>query len=184
MMTVRRHSPARPTATPPRPRYRNRSQQAVIALLRVTDRLRRELAAVVEPHGVTGQQFNVLRILRGAGGEGLPTLEIGERMIEQAPGVTRLLDRLERKGWVERRRCPIDRRRVLCRITDAGLAMLAGLDEPVARFDDRSLLALSPREQAALVDLLERLDGAPASGAPHRPSTGREAVSPKRRTEK
>jgi hypothetical protein len=57
----------------------------------------RRLAGVVEPHGVTLQQYNVLRILRGAGEGGLPTLEIAQRMIEHAPGITRLLDRLERK---------------------------------------------------------------------------------------
>jgi DNA-binding MarR family transcriptional regulator len=81
------------------------------------DRLRRSLAEVVQPRGITLQQYNVLRILRGAGLGGLPTLEIGARMIEEAPGITRLLDRLERKALAERRRCPRDGRRVLCRIT-------------------------------------------------------------------
>src|SRR5215208_2200660 len=92
--------------------FRSRQQEAVLALLRTSDVVRRFLARIVEPHGITLQQYNVLRILRGAGEEGIPTLAIGERMIEQAPGITRLLDRLESKGLVRRSRCPEDRRQV------------------------------------------------------------------------
>ena len=92
-----------------------RSVEGVVALLRTTDLLRRVLSGVVESRRLTLQQFNVLRILRGTGPEGMPTLEIGERMIEQSPGVTRLLDRLEAKALVRRERCPTDRRQVTCR---------------------------------------------------------------------
>ncbi|HZJ72423.1 MAG TPA: MarR family transcriptional regulator, partial [Planctomycetota bacterium] len=84
--------------------------EAVVGLMRTADVVKRGLARVVEPRGLTLQQYNVLRILRGAGPEGLPTLEIAGRMIEQAPGVTRLLDRLEAKNLVQRARCPRDRR--------------------------------------------------------------------------
>src|SRR6185295_1524706 len=97
--------------------FRSRSQEAMLALLRTADQVHRSFARVVEPHGITLQQYNVLRILRGAGDAGLPTLEIGARMIERSPGVTRLIDRLEAKGWVRRERCPHDRRQVLCWIT-------------------------------------------------------------------
>ncbi len=86
-----------------------------MSLLEAADRVRRHFQAILEPHGLTLQQFNVLRILRGAGEDGLPTLEVGQRMIEKTPGVTRLLDRLESKGWVTRERCRRDRRRVFCR---------------------------------------------------------------------
>ncbi len=70
--------------------FQSRAQEAAIGLLRTADTVRREIASVVEPHGITLQQYNVLRILRGAGALGLPTLEIAARMVEQAPGITRL----------------------------------------------------------------------------------------------
>ena len=91
--------------------FRSRGQEGLLSLLRTADQLKRHVASVVEPCGLTLQQFNVLRILRGAGGRGLPTLDIAERMIEQAPGITRLLDRLERKALVRRERCPRDQAR-------------------------------------------------------------------------
>ena len=109
------------------------AEEAALGLLRTSDVLRRFLANVAQPQGITLQQYNVLRILRGAGPEGLPTLEIGARMIEEAPGTTRLLGRLERKGLAERHRCPKDARRVLCRITSAGLKLLQALDRPMRR---------------------------------------------------
>ncbi|MDH3271649.1 MAG: MarR family transcriptional regulator [Gemmatimonadota bacterium] len=89
--------------------FRTRSQEAYLALLRTADDSKRFISHVLEPAGVTLQQYNVLRILRGAGKDGLPTLVVGERMVERTPGVTRLIDRMERKGWVERSRCTEDR---------------------------------------------------------------------------
>src|SRR3982751_1849888 len=110
----------KPDPDPPES-FGSREQQAGIGLLRTADALKRSIAKLIEPDGITPQQYNVLRILRGAGRDGLPTLTIGERMIEQTPGVTRLVDRLERKGLVARVPCPKDRRRVFCRITPEGL---------------------------------------------------------------
>src|SRR6266545_2488093 len=98
----------------PRPSFRTREQEAAVGLLRTTDAIRRHFSAIVEPHGITLQQYNVLRILRGAGKKGLPTLEIAQRMIEQTPGITRLIDRLETKNLVERERGATDRRCVFC----------------------------------------------------------------------
>src|SRR5258708_15740544 len=106
------------------------SEEAVVALVRTADLLRRALTDVVEPQGITLQQYNVLRILRGAGAEGLPTLEIAGRMIEQAPGVTRLLDRLQAKALVRRQRSPEDRRQIRCCITPASLALLTRPQSP------------------------------------------------------
>src|SRR5438128_7791686 len=100
------------------------AQEAVVALMRTADLVRRHATALLEPHGLTLQQYNVLRILRGAGADGLPTLEIADRMIEQTPGITRLLDRLEAKELVRRQRCPKDRRQHLCWITPKALAIL------------------------------------------------------------
>ena len=77
-------------------------QEAALGLLRTADTIRRHYSEALSDHGITLQQYNVLRILRGAGEAGLPTLEIGERMLDRTPGVTRLVDRLVKKGLVER----------------------------------------------------------------------------------
>jgi DNA-binding MarR family transcriptional regulator len=132
-------------------------QEAYLALLRTADDMRRRVSLVLEPAGITLQQYNVLRILRGAGTDGLPTLAIGERMIERTPGVTRLIDRMEEKGWVSRERCADDRRRVWCRITERGLRLLAPLDAPVNAVDDSLEEVLEQRELAALIDQLDRI---------------------------
>ena len=137
--------------------FHSRSQEAYLALLRTADDSRRHIARVLEAAGVTLQQYNVLRILRGAGAEGLPTLSIGERMLERTPGVTRLIDRMVRKGWVTRARCTQDRRRVWCRITGSGLALLARLDLPVKAVDDSFLDVLDEHELEALIGYLDRL---------------------------
>lgn len=137
--------------------FRSREQQAAIGLLRTADVVKRSFSQMIEPHGITLQQFNVLRILRGAGPEGLPTLTIGERMIEQTPGVTRLVDRLEKKGLVARAPCAEDRRRVFCRITTKGLDLLKELDEPVTRWDSRAVSVLPPSDLDSLIDLLDRV---------------------------
>jgi DNA-binding MarR family transcriptional regulator len=136
------------------------AQEGVVSVLRTADFLRRRMAAALEPFGITVQQFNVLRILRGGGSDGLPTLEVGARMVEEAPGITRLMDRLESKGLVRRQRCPKDRRQHLCWITQRGLDLLAGLDEPIVRHSESALEGLSKREQAGLVRLLDRVRSA------------------------
>ena len=130
------------------------AQEGLVGMLVVADRIQRAAAPLLEPHGVTPQQYNVLRILRGAGERGLPTLEIAERMIQQAPGITRLLDRLEAKRLVSRERCRDDRRRVWCRITPAGLTLLAALDQPVDRWDREALGMLSRKQVDMLVELV------------------------------
>lgn len=151
--------------------FRSPAQEAGLSLLRAADAFRRALTTVVEPHGITMQQYNVLRILRGAGEQGLPTLAVGERMIERTPGVTRLLDRLERDGFVVRERCAEDRRRVYARITPEGEALLAAIDGPLAETEDEAFARFTPDEVAMLVEGLERLrsevearEGEPAEG--------------------
>jgi len=138
------------------------AQEGVVSVMRTADLLRRRMAALVEPHGITVQQFNVLRILRGSGPDGLPTLEVGARMVEETPGITRLLDRLESKGLVRRQRCPTDRRQHLCWITDKGLEVLASLDGPVVKHSDDVLKGLNRKEQADLIRLLDRVRAAQA----------------------
>lgn len=143
------------------------AHEASLAILRTADRLRRHGAALLEGHGLTLQQYNVLRILRGAQGP-LPTLEIAARMLEQAPGITRLLDRLEQKGLVRREPCPTDRRQVLIHGTPAALAVLAELDPVMARTGAVLGEALTEGELATLVRLLasarEALAGALGEG--------------------
>lgn len=135
--------------------FRSRGQEVVVALIRTADLVRRVVGRVLEPYDITVQQYNVLRILRGAGEQGLPTLEIGERMVEHAPGVTRLLDRLEVKGLVRRQRCPEDRRQVLCWLTPAGTELVGRLDEPVDSADAEAVAMLAPEEQERLLRLLD-----------------------------
>ena len=131
----------------------------MIGLMRTADLVRHALGGIVEPYGITPQQYNVLRILRGAGENGLPTLEIAERMIEETPGITRLIDRLETKRLVTRERCKKDRRRVWCRITPEGLALLDKLDGPIRGADSLVLGSLSSKELTQLVSLLDRARG-------------------------
>jgi DNA-binding MarR family transcriptional regulator len=133
------------------------AQEAILALYRTSDMLRRRFTQIVEPHGISLQQYNVLRILRGAGKAGTPTLDIADRMIEMTPGVTRLLDKLETKRLVLRERCPEDRRQVLCWITDPGLRLLAELDKPLAAAGVKSMEPLPAAEQQALIRTLEKI---------------------------
>lgn len=136
--------------------FRSKSQEAVVALLRTVDLLKRHIAAVVEDSGVTLQQYNVLRILRGSHPDSLLTLEIADRMIEHAPGITRLLDRLESRGLIRRERCSKDRRRVHCWITEDGLGILAELDGPMAEADE-AIASLGETNITKLLKLLEQI---------------------------
>ena len=140
--------------------FQSAAHEAVVGLMRTADLVRRQMTALVEPHGITVQQFNVLRILRGAADEGLPTLEVADRMIEQTPGVTRLLDRLEAKELVLRQRCPKDRRQHLCWITATGLAVLEKLDAVTSRAHDDSLKGLRQKDRVAFIRLLDAIRAA------------------------
>lgn len=138
--------------------FRSLGQEAFIALLLAAEALRNRINDLLARHGdLTAQQYNVLRILRGAGPDGLPTLAIGDRMIERAPGITRLLDRLEAKNLVRRLRSPEDRRQVLCQITGAGLDLLTTLDGPVDSDESACFAGFTKAETRTLIDLLERL---------------------------
>jgi DNA-binding MarR family transcriptional regulator len=137
--------------------FRSPTVEAGAAILRTGDMIRRHLELVLEPYGITWQQYNVLRILRGAGPDGLPTLTIGDRMIEQTPGVTRLVDRLITKGLVTRARGTLDLRHVICRLTPAGMDLLARTETPIDEADDFMLSGLTRRELGALIELLDRV---------------------------
>jgi DNA-binding MarR family transcriptional regulator len=140
--------------------FQSAAHEAVVGLMRTADLVRRHMTALVEPHGITVQQFNVLRILRGAGDEGLPTLEVADRMIEQTPGVTRLLDRLEAKELVRRQRCPKDRRQHLCWITARGLTLLEKIDAVTPRAHEESLKGLRQKDRVTFIRLLDAIRAA------------------------
>lgn len=136
--------------------FRSNREAVFLALLRTAAVLRRPVSRVLEERELSLAQYNVLRILRGAGIAGLPTLAIRERMIEEAAGITRLIDKLEIAGFVRRDRgAARDRRRVVCTITEAGRQLLELLDPPVIAAVDA---ALAPVDDGALDALLAMLD--------------------------
>ena len=128
---------------------------ASLELLRTADVVVQGLAATLKPYGLSLNQYNVLRILRGSEPGGLPCGQIAERMLTRDPDMTRLLDRLEGRGLVSRCREKGDRRVVLTRITKPGLEVLAELDEPVRKKHEEQLGHLSDAKLRTLIDLLE-----------------------------
>ena len=128
-------------------------EAAFLDLLRTTDMLSRGPAQVLKTVGLSATQYNVLRILRGAPG-GLACGEIASRMITRDPDITRLLDRLEKRGLISRRRETEDRRTVMARITPEGLTLLARLDEPVEAAHRKQLGHLGRERLRTLTELL------------------------------
>lgn len=128
--------------------------EAYVTLQRLATRLRDETEGLLKTGGLSVTQFNVLRILRGSGGEGLTCGEIGGRLINKDPDVTRLLDRLEKLGWVERARSEHDRRVVLTRLSPEGRALLGRFDAPLAELHRRQFAHLPPERLETLLGLL------------------------------
>ena len=137
--------------------FSSREQEAYLSLLRTTDALQSSVEARLKEFGLTGTQYNALRILRGAGAEGLPCSEVGERMITRDPDITRLLDRLQKRGLVERIRCKRDRRVVYGKITAAGLKLLRELDEPLEKHGREMLRHVGQAKLKQLIELLEKV---------------------------
>lgn len=129
-------------------------EEAGLNLLRTVDCIRLPFERLFEEYGLSDPQYNVLRILRGHGGEGLPCSEIGTQMITRMPDVTRLVDRLEQAKLVERGRTAADRRVVLVRLTEAGRDLLARLDKPIRDLHVQTLGHLKRSELAELNRLL------------------------------
>jgi DNA-binding MarR family transcriptional regulator len=130
-------------------------QEAVLNLARTADRFGICFSRLFREHGLTPSQYNVLRILRGEA-RPLPILEVANRLIAAVPGITGLIDRLERMDLVSRQRSTEDRRVVFVAITPTGLKQLARLDEPVEALHKRLVGHLSRAEQKELVRLLEK----------------------------
>jgi DNA-binding MarR family transcriptional regulator len=135
--------------------FKSLEAEALLALLRTADQLQSRVAEVLKPHQLSPTQYNALRILRGAGRKGLPCSQIGERMINRDPDITRLLNRLESRGLVERGRENQDRRVITARATPAALELLKALDRPVEDFQRRLLGRLGERRLRMLIRLLD-----------------------------
>ncbi|MDB4881615.1 MAG: MarR family transcriptional regulator [Gemmatimonadetes bacterium] len=161
-------SPLRDEIKQTRP-FRSSAEEVVVSVLRTAAVVQRHLTQVVEQHGITIQQYNVLRILRGAGDPGMPTLAIRDRMVEEAAGITRLLDKLESAGHVVRERSTPDRRQVLCHITPKGVSLVETLDRPIDVANQRCGMMLDDAERQQVVELL----GAVRAGFVETPATVR-----------
>jgi DNA-binding MarR family transcriptional regulator len=135
--------------------FQVREEELFLNLVRTADLLQRKGAELFKSADLSPNQYNVLRILRGAGAEGLACGEVGDRMVTRDPDITRLLDRLEKRDLVRRAREKGDRRVVTARITAAGLELLRKLDEPVAEWHRTQLGHLDPKQQETLIRLLE-----------------------------
>ena len=138
-------------------RWRTLADEAVVSLLVAADQIEQAILPVWERHGVTADQYNVLRILRGVHPEGHPRNEIARRMIHRSPDVTRMLDRLERQGLVARVRNPDDRRESIATITRGGLALLERIDPDVHAVQASVTHGLSERELRELARLCDGL---------------------------
>jgi DNA-binding MarR family transcriptional regulator len=138
------------------------SQRGIVGLLVAAGRVQQLLAEVCERYGITHDQYNVLRVLRGVHPRGHPRYEVARRLINRAPDVTRLLDRLEERGLVDRVRSDEDRRLSLSRITSKGLRLLDAMAPEIRGVHDRVAAVLTARELEALAAVggkLEQLDG-------------------------
>ena len=157
-------------ALPGRPaksrRFDSPEQEAYLNLWRTYDRLRALEDELFGRHDLTAQQYNALRLLRGRHPDKLPTLALAARLVSRAPDITRLLDRLEERGLVERARPPENRRVVEVGLTESGLALLAALDAEVRACNAAMLGHLSRADLRTLTDLLHK------ARRPHEPPDG------------
>ncbi len=144
----------------PKPPYPPPSleERLFLALLKTADALGQEAEQLTKSMGLTGTQYNVLRILRGAGPDGLPCRGIGERMISRDPDMTRLLDRMEKGGLITRARQKDDRRVVKTQITEAGLGLLQKLDQPMRELHKKQFHHMPAVQVKTLGDLLDAFE--------------------------
>jgi DNA-binding MarR family transcriptional regulator len=147
--------------------FKSAGQEATVALLRTASVIGRGIARQLEPWGLSTAQYNALRIIRGAGTAGIATLAIRERMIEEGTTITRIVEKLATAGLIRRERQGGDRRLVICVATAAGKRLLDDADPVVDRADETAMEALSAKQVAELIALLDRIRSANAArGAP------------------
>lgn len=137
--------------------FRSSEEQAYISLIYVAEQLQYGVERLLKEKGLTQTQYNALRILRGAGTDGLTCNEIGSRMVKRVPDTTRLLDRMEKFGLLTRERQRDNRRVVIVRITEKGLTTVHELDEPVANFHKEHFARFTDQDKSQFVSLLEKL---------------------------
>ena len=131
-------------------------QEAYLSILRTHSLLSVRFDRLFREHGISSPQYNILRILRGQQGEGLPSLEIASQMVACVPDITRLLDRLEKAHYVKRERSTDDRRVVNVRITDAGKKLLAKLDKPIREAEQICLGHMTKKELTDMTRLMAK----------------------------
>jgi DNA-binding MarR family transcriptional regulator len=137
--------------------FANIEEEALLSIRRTSDRLQHHSVQLFKPHGVTPTQYNVLRILRGAGDNGLRCSEIGERLVSSDPDITRLLGRLQKQKLIKRKRDPKDKRVIYATITAEGQRLLKEMD-PTLNEDIRHMFKHMTREKlTTLVALLEEV---------------------------
>lgn len=139
--------------------FANAAEAAHLAVLVTAERLKTGAAGVFKPKDLTAAQYNVLRILRGAGKDGVTCTEISGRMITRDSDITRMLDRLEARGLISRIRQADDRRVVKAFISKDGLQLLRDLDRPLRKFVESQMTGLSERDLKKLVSLLDKIRG-------------------------
>jgi len=132
-------------------------EQLFVAIMKTADTLSRDSEPLIKDAGLTSAQYNVLRILRGAGTDGLPCRAIGQRMISHDPDMTRMLDRMEKRELITRSRGQQDRRVVTTRITPQGLQLLKKLDQPIQDFHKQRFRHMSSAQLQQLKVLLEQI---------------------------
>ncbi len=131
-------------------------QEATLNILRTSDELQNRMGRLFREYGLTTSQYNVLRILRGEG-KPLPSLEIASRTIQVVPAITGLIDRLEKQGLVERKRCTEDRRVVYVSITAKALQILKKVDKPLTQLHKDMFRHVSKKEAIEIVRLMEKV---------------------------
>ena len=142
-------------------RFDSPEQEAYLALWRTYDRLRAIEDELFARFDLTAQQYNLLRLLRAAAPDPVPTLALAERLVSRAPDITRMLDKLEERKLLTRTRSVQDRRAVLVAVTERGSALLDEIAEPLRECHEKQLGHLSGAELKSLIALLK------AARAPH-----------------
>jgi len=137
--------------------FKSLQEEALLSITRTAAVVEHAVAQALRPHGITPTQYNALRILRGAGQDGLCRQEVGERLVRRVPDVTRLLDRMEESGLIARRRGEDDRRFVATYITAKGLGLLATIDKRICHIHQQQIGHVDGRRLKVLIDVLARV---------------------------
>lgn len=140
--------------------FKSVEEEALLSIARTAALIEHAGSEAFKPFSLTSTQYNVLRILRGAGPEGLCRNEVGERLVTKVPDVTRLLDRMEAAGLVIRERGGQDRRFVATRITDKGLKLLEKIDRELPAIHGRLLGNVNQKRLRELIGILEEIRNA------------------------